>query len=167
MLKNCIICDTEFETIGNKKTCSLRCSEENRIIMIRDYTRNHPHTLEKKRQYRQERYQKKRNDPAFFKKEMFIELRARARRKGIKFNIELEDIQIPDKCPVFDIELERRPNLKDRKYGISVDRIDNSKGYIKGNIQVISYKANTHKGDLSKEELLKLAKWINEAYADA
>ena len=46
----------------------------------------------------------------------------------------------------------------------SIDRIDNDKGYIKGNVQVISHKANSMKFTASKEELLKFAEWVKVTY---
>ena len=70
--------------------------------------------------------------------------------------ITLEDIIIPDKCPVFGIELFR----EDRDTWAnapSLDRIDNSKGYTRDNIVVVSRRANILKKDASIQELIKLA----------
>ena len=72
---------------------------------------------------------------------------------GIDFNIELEDIILPVKCPVLDIEFVKGTK-GDYQRTYSLDRIDNSKGYIKGNIWVISCLANTMKSSASIEQLL-------------
>lgn len=69
--------------------------------------------------------------------------KSRANKKGIEFNIELSDIVIPDVCPV----------LKLKEFTPSIDRIDPSKGYIKGNIRIISNRANMLKNNASVEEL--------------
>lgn len=80
----------------------------------------------------------------------------RAIRKGIEFNIEMSDIIIPEECPILGIPLDRR----DLDHCPSVDRVDNEKGYIKGNIRVISNKANTLKGDLTIELCEKLLEYM-------
>jgi hypothetical protein len=64
----------------------------------------------------------------------------------------------PTHCPILGIELTRGDQTLTSNF--SIDRIDNSLGYIKGNIQIISNRANRLKSDASKEELYKLAKWV-------
>lgn len=43
----------------------------------------------------------------------------------------------------------------------SIDRIDNKKGYILGNVQVISYRANMLKGDASIEEVRRVLAYMD------
>lgn len=83
----------------------------------------------------------------------------RAKNKGIEFNIEESDIIIPDLCPILEVPfvLGSKDNYE---YTPSIDRIDNSKGYIKGNIQIISKKANSMKNSATFEELTTFCKNI-------
>lgn len=41
----------------------------------------------------------------------------------------------------------------------SIDRFDNNKGYEKGNVAVISWRANNLKRDATLDELQKVVKW--------
>ena len=86
---------------------------------------------------------------------LYSNIKSRCKRIGREFSIELEDILIPEKCPVFGFDLKR----EDRQTWMcapSVDRIDSSKGYIKGNVTVVSRRANIIKRDATIEELEKL-----------
>ncbi len=86
---------------------------------------------------------------------LYSNIKSRCKRIGKEFSIELEDITIPKKCPVFGFDLKR----EDRQTWMcapSVDRIDNSKGYIKGNVTVVSRRANILKKDATLEELEQL-----------
>jgi hypothetical protein len=70
----------------------------------------------------------------------------------------LEDIpDIPTHCPVFTwIALEYRVGEGRRDNSPSLDRIDNTKGYVKGNVRVISWRANNLKGNAIDQELTAL-----------
>lgn len=82
----------------------------------------------------------------------FIQLKSRAKKAGIPFDITEDDIPIPDTCPVFGIPLIRGKAGRGRN-NPSVDRIDPAKGYIKGNVRVICQRANAVKSNSSLEEL--------------
>lgn len=99
-------------------------------------------------------------------KMMFRAAKDRAKVKGITFNIEVSDIVIPEKCPVLGIPLISGVGLGNggKDNSPSLDRIDNFKGYEKGNIQVISHKANSMKFTASKEELITFANWVIKEY---
>lgn len=88
--------------------------------------------------------------------------RQRAKKKGIEFSITHEDITIPEVCPVLGIELrptrERYAGFRDNSP--SLDRIDNSKGYVPGNVMVISMRANSIKRDATLEELEKIVEFL-------
>jgi len=80
----------------------------------------------------------------------------RAKEKGIDFKITIEDIVIPSYCPLLGIPLKRGAG-KATANSPSLDRINNQYGYIKGNVMVISRKANSMKQDLPIEAFLLMA----------
>lgn len=85
--------------------------------------------------------------------------RERAKSKGIEFSIVEEDIVIPDVCPLLNIPLESSIGKGGASNNSpSLDRIDNTKGYVKGNVWVISFLANSVKRNLSLEQLETLVR---------
>lgn len=80
------------------------------------------------------------------------ELRCKARYKGLDFNLTAEDIPLPENCPVFGTPLVIGVR-KQSNNSPSVDRIDNAKGYVKGNVIVVSQRANSLKREASLAEL--------------
>ena len=84
--------------------------------------------------------------------------RTRARVNDLEFTINEDDIIIPEICPVLGIDIIIGSGTRGGKNNSpSVDRIDNSKGYIVGNVVVVSFRANSLKSDATLEELRKLA----------
>lgn len=70
----------------------------------------------------------------------------------------------PRKCPVFG-RLFSAGNGSPHAWSPSVDRIVPSRGYIRGNLQIISYKANTMKQDATLGQLIRFAMWILKSFA--
>lgn len=91
---------------------------------------------------------------------MIRNAKQRAKRAGVPFAITVGDIVIPGTCPILGILLKtslRQPTDNSP----SLDRIVAAKGYIKGNIAVISFRANAIKNSASADELRAVAEWIN------
>lgn len=91
--------------------------------------------------------------------------RKRAREQGVPFSIEEEDITLPEVCPILGIKLEKGKG-KVHKASPTLDKIEPAKGYVKGNIQVISAKANVMKNDATPEELRMFAKWVLKTFPE-
>lgn len=85
--------------------------------------------------------------------------RRRAAEKGVPFDLREADISIPLKCPILGIALapvgagcvDASPTL---------DRIIPSAGYVRGNVVVMSHRANTIKSFGSLEEHEAVVRWL-------
>ena len=83
----------------------------------------------------------------------------RARKKCIEFSITKEDIVLPDECPILKIKLSRnKGHFDDNSY--SLDRINPDRGYVPGNVQVISHRANQIKNNATISELEALLEYL-------
>lgn len=92
--------------------------------------------------------------------QLWYEASRRALKNGLLFTIRVEDIKIPKFCPVFGIPLfHMRGTGMPGPNSPTLDRIDNTQGYTKTNICVISYRANMLKKDGTRREFEDLAKY--------
>ncbi len=90
---------------------------------------------------------------------MFWSAKYRANKKGIEFNLTVEDIYIPELCPLLNIPLyANRHGGKLTQHSPTLDRKNCELGYTKDNVWVISHKANRAKNNLSLDELELLVK---------
>lgn len=101
-------------------------------------------------------------DPIGWSKRMVVRLRYKSRKNGIPFDITVADIPVPTHCPVFGTELILGgvDGYKDWN-SPSVDRIVPDLGYVKGNVRVISARANTIKNNATSAELRLLADYVD------
>ena len=92
---------------------------------------------------------------------LYIIGKMRAKRAGLPFTITKADIVIPELCPVLGIPL-ARGTRQDHDASPSIDQIVAGRGYVKGNVLVVSHRANRLKGDATLEELRKLVAYLEQ-----
>lgn len=86
----------------------------------------------------------------------------RAVKRKLDFSITEDDFSVPEFCPILNIPLVRHFGSHGGKENSpSLDRIDSTKGYVPGNVWVISQKANAMKSDATIKQLKLFSKWIN------
>ncbi len=105
-------------------------------------------------EYSKEYYEKRRKND--LNSDIFYRVRSRAKKAGIPFNLTPDDIVIPAVCPVLGIRIQANDKKGPLPSSPSLDRIRPALGYVKGNVRVISNRANTLKCDATVEELEKV-----------
>lgn len=94
-------------------------------------------------------------------KYLFRIAKRRAKETSRAFTIHYSDVIVPEFCPALGMKLEFTPG----KYSPncpSIDALIPEKGYIPGNIAVISHRANSIKNNATPEELRKIADWLEK-----
>lgn len=83
-------------------------------------------------------------------------------RAGVPFNLTAEDLVIPARCPILGIPIAVQQLGKRQPHdnSLSLDRIIPELGYVKGNVAVISQRANRIKNDGTAAELRAIAEWM-------
>ena len=124
---------------------------------------NNPRGLD----YRCKPCEKKRRFKAYlenFERESFFRLRSRAKKQGIYFDLEVEDMpKLPTHCPILGLKLVS--NMGGRQQNANsptIDKIIPELGYRKGNIAWISSKANQLKSDATLDQVKSILKYMEE-----
>lgn len=105
--------------------------------------------------HREKIKQKYKADPLKF---LLRGARARAKKKGLEFSLEYKDLApLPEVCPI-----SGRPMLCGTPDAASLDRVDNSKGYTRDNVRVISKRMNGLKRDLTAVEVAALLQYMRD-----
>ena len=95
------------------------------------------------------------------------ELKINAKRRDIEFSITEKDIHFPTHCPLLGEKLNYTYGKGYKtSFTPSFDRIDNSKGYIPGNVWVISRLANQMKSSANFKQLITFSTNILKQFKD-
>lgn len=94
--------------------------------------------------------------------------RNNARAVGVEFNLTVSDLYpLPEVCPVLGIPLNYGGGHRGAAdNSMSIDRIDSNLGYVKGNIVLVSQRANRIKNDATTDELRKIADFYSKLDAE-
>jgi hypothetical protein len=159
----------EFEKIGKDKFRCSKCKEikplsESRT-RIHSKTKNHYQSSYcvscRSKQSIEKHYEKNYKDPESFFKYKRLRIKSAAKQRGIEFNLSenhLFDLfeKQNQKCFYSDkpliVFVGEREN-QDLGQFISVDRLDNNKGYIDGNVCLCLNRVNSIKSNLTEQEL--------------
>jgi len=89
----------------------------------------------------------------------------RAKCNNVPFSLEKSDIVVHTVCPVFGTPMSYQPDPTRRQHDGSptLDRIDPGRGYVKGNVCVISWRANRIKSDATLAEIEAIARYMKAA----
>jgi hypothetical protein len=116
-----------------------------------------------KKQKSASQYQQRREHRPWL--QLKINAARRAKQAGIQFNLTADYIESiwTDTCPILGIPLFHstvKGKACDNSH--SIDRIDSSKGYVVGNVAIISYKANVIKNNGTSQEHRLIAEWMDK-----
>jgi hypothetical protein len=82
--------------------------------------------------------------------------------QGVPFNVRFKDIAFPKYCPITKVELDytSHPRGKVPRNAATFDRVINSKGYVKGNVRVVSQHANFMKQNSTVKNLKRIIAYM-------
>lgn len=107
---------------------------------------------------------KRRHSIRYQQTSMINACKRRAKKRGLEATLKREDVYFPKYCPVLNIKLEHgRGNWETSP---NIDRIDNTKGYTKDNIIVVSGLANNIKSSATPDQIYKVAEFYDKLYKD-
>lgn len=104
--------------------------------------------------------EKRNSDLYKSQREKFYRKKSNAIRIGYSWDIKFGEIKWNLVCPILGIELDYFAGST-QENSPSFDRIDNSIGYVKGNVQIVSWRANRIKNNGTSSEHRKIADYLD------
>lgn len=96
-----------------------------------------------------------RKKPKAYERRILRNVKARAKKTGLPFDLTLDDIEVPEVCPLLGI-----PVFPSKGYmtdnSPALDRKVPKLGYVKGNVWIISSRANRIKTDATTDEIIRV-----------
>lgn len=176
--------DSKDGLINQCKSCKIICNREWKRAnpdKVKAHKRQYKKTNkkqvgnERKRYYQKHkerilsRMEQERTGKEGYIKTMLATAKQRAKNATLEFNLDVEYLLsiATDHCPVDGTPFDWFRQLKqDKSLNLaipSLDRVDSSKGYIKGNVKIIGFKWNSKKSNMNLQDLLLLVEYVRNA----
>jgi len=152
MIRICTKCGIQGECRKHRTVCQ----ECDRIASLQRYEKLYG-TPEKKKERAILATIRRHEKPQFH---LLNNAKRRSEKYNLEFDLTIDDINIPEFCPVLGIKI--GVGIKQWDGSPTIDRIDNTKGYTKDNIKIISWKANNLKSFGTIEDFEKILKYMKE-----
>jgi hypothetical protein len=91
---------------------------------------------------------------------MLWDAKRRSKQKNVPFNLTVDDVVIPEFCPILGIPIIVGGQIGPSANSPSLDRKVPEMGYVKGNVHVVSWRANRIKSDSTINELELILKYM-------
>lgn len=94
--------------------------------------------------------------------DLCYQAKRRAEEQNVPFDLTPDDIVVPERCPILNLELRRNKGGAADNNSPTLDKIKPELGYVKDNILIVSHRANVVKGNSSYEELKRWVEVLTE-----
>lgn len=160
--KPCKKCGTSVRYASNSGC--LQCSKDsNKSASAKKHRENY---YKKNKEIIHEKNRKKYRENERYAYAMVKRTEHRAMEKNLPFDLSVSDIVIPEFCPILNVKLEIAKGGENRDNSPSIDKIDPNAGYVKGNIQIISMKANRIKTNATISDIEKVLEYLKGIYKE-
>jgi hypothetical protein len=143
----------ERRAAQSQKYRDQRTPEEVKEYRAKDRQRARGRDKEKRKAYRREAH---RANPLV---NMLQSAKYRAAKNDLPFDLTIDDLVLPDVCPILGC-----PMVVGTDTAPSLDKEIPSLGYVKGNVSIMSRKANMMKQDATPEMLIAFADYVYKKY---
>lgn len=131
---------------------------------IPDWNNNYGHAVKRQEEVKQHFRKwglKDDSDLYRIQRHKFRNKKANALHIGWTWTIEFGELLWPTHCPILGIEIDYFAESR-QENSPSFDQIDAGKGYVSGNVQIISWRANRIKNDGTAEEHRRIADFLDK-----
>ena len=152
----CKYCKQQW-AINHRENGRLAASKYRKSTLGRKTRSTYWHSERAKQLAREVGRRARKRDPLYF---LLKSAEKRAKQNGLPFTLTREDfLPLPETCPVYGTPLVYGSAIRTNA-SATLDKIIPEKGYVKGNVKIVSWRANTLKNAATLNDLKALVRYV-------